>query len=174
MRATGAGTGDEAAALAGEVDFRQARRARIRAALAALAAQAAADAVVPGAAEAPHLLGPEPPAPEEGTSVSPPPLTVVPPPSVLPAEEAASTPPAVRPDAKDQYNCTDAASQILPSTHGFVQAYNGQAAVDHYRQSIVACDVTDACTDPPQLRPLLDQVRPQTGSLPETYSAATG
>jgi transposase len=171
------GTGDEVAAVAGEVAFRQARQARIRAAMAAMEAEAAAEAAVPGAEEArprPHLLDPEPPVPEEVAPVAPPHLTVVPQRSVLPPEEPASTPPAVRPAAKEQINFTDAESQVMPSKDGFVQAYNGQAAVDHYRQIIVACDVTDACTDPRQLRPLLDQVRQHTGDLPETYSADTG
>jgi hypothetical protein len=73
-----------------------------------------------------------------------------------------------------QYNFTDDESRIMPSKDGFVQAYNGQVAVDSYRQIIVACDVTDDGTDPRQLQPLLDQVRQNTGRLPDAYSADSG
>jgi hypothetical protein len=62
----------------------------------------------------------------------------------------------------------------MPSSQGFVQAYNAQAAVDHSRQIIVACDVTDDPTDPRQLRPILDHVRANTGSVPGEYSADSG
>lgn len=85
-------------------------------------------------------------------------------------------PPAcvVVPAPTAQYNFTDDASRIMPSKDGFVQAYNGQVAVDAHAQIIVACDVTDAPTDARQLRPLLDQVRQATGALPGQYSADSG
>jgi Transposase DDE domain len=51
---------------------------------------------------------------------------------------------------------------------------SAQAAVDTYRQIIVACDVTDASNDMRQLRPMLDLVRQTAGRLPEEYSADTG
>jgi transposase len=171
-------SGDEGpAALAREVAFRQARRARIRAAKAALEARAAAEALAQAPVESgrhpvPQLLEPEPPLVDAaGTPPSgPPPLTLV---AVAPTAEA-SGPPAVAPDPKAQYNFTDPDSRIMPSQDGFVQAYNGQAAVDSHRQIIVACDVTDACGDPRQLQPLLDQVRQTTGGLPDAYSADAG
>ena len=47
-------------------------------------------------------------------------------------------------------------------------------AVDHYRQIIVACDVTDATVDTQQLLPLLDQVRANTGRQPAEVSADSG
>jgi transposase len=161
-----------------EVDFRQARRARIRAAQAALEARVAAEAaaqapVDPAQRQPPCLLAPEPPASPAPPS-APPHLTLVPAaPAGAPADPASASPAAVpAPDA--QYNFTDDESRIMPSKDGFVQAYNGQAAVDHYRQIIVACDVTDECTDPRQLQPLLDQVRANTGDLPGAYSADCG
>src|ERR1022692_3765273 len=35
-----------------------------------------------------------------------------------------------KPDDKDQYNFTDPESRIMKSADGFVQGYNGQAAVE--------------------------------------------
>jgi transposase len=174
-------SGDESpAALAREVDFRQARRARIRAAHAALEARAAAEAaaqapLVPEQRQPPRLVAEEPPtaAPAPPPPV-PPHLTWVPEaPTDLP-EDQAEAPPAVAPAPTAQYNFTDPDSRIMPSKDGFVQAYNGQVAVTSYRQIIVACEVTDDCTDPRQLQPLLDQVRRNTGGLPATYSADSG
>jgi transposase len=161
-----AASGDEVpAALQREVDFRQARRARIRAAQAAVEARAAAAVQEPPTA-APHLPQAEP-APEPPANAAPPPLTVVPAPPP-------SEPPAVLPEPRAQYNFTDPESRIMPSKEGAVQAYNGQAAVDDYKQIIVACDVTDAPTDTRQLLPLADQVRQNTGGLPGHYSADSG
>jgi transposase len=175
-------SGDEGpAALAREVAFRQARQARIRAAKAALEARAAAEAaaqapVDPAQRQPPQLLEPTPPPAVAAPAAvaSPPALTLVPQtPAAAPVTEA-SAPPAVVVDPKAQYNFTDPESRIMPSKDGFVEAYNGQAVVDRYRQMIVACDVTDECTDPRQLVPLLDQVRQNVGRLPEQYSADTG
>jgi transposase len=173
-------TGDEVpTALAREVDFRQARRAQIRAALAVLEARAAAEAaaqapVATDQCPPPHLLEPEPPAVAAVPLPSPPDLALVPEAPVAAAADQASAPPVVVPAPTAQYNFTDDESRIMPSKDGFVQAYNGQAAVDSYRQIIVACDVTDDCTDPRQLQPLVDQVRQNTGQLPDAYSADSG
>jgi hypothetical protein len=175
-------TGDEGpAAVTREVDFRQARRARIRAAQAALEARAATEAAAqapgdPAQRQPPHLPAPEPPpaAAAETASSSPPYRTLVPEVPTAAPEGQAGTPPAVVPDPTAHYNFTDPESRIMPSKDGFVQAYNGQVAVDSYRQIIVACDVSDDCTDPRQLRPLLDLVRQNTGGLPAAYSADSG
>jgi transposase/IS5 family transposase len=173
------GTGDAVnEAAQREVDFRQARRARIRAAKAALEARAAAEAaaqapVEPEQRPAPHLLEPEPPPPVAVLS-SPPQLTLVPPTPVPAPEEPADEAPSVLPDPKAQFNFTDDESRIMPSKDGFVQAYNAQAAVDSYRQIIVACAVTNASNDIRQLQPMLDLVRQTAGRLPEQYSADTG
>jgi len=173
------GTGDELSEAAQrEVDFRQARRARIRAAKAALEARAAAEAAAHTPAEpeqrhAPRLVGPEPPTPT-ASSLTPTQLTLLPPtPGPAPAAQANEVP-SVTPAPTEQYNFTDDASRIMPSKDGFVQAYNAQAAVDAYRQIIVACDVTDAPTDMRQLQPLADQVRQTAGRLPDAYSADAG
>jgi Transposase DDE domain/Transposase domain (DUF772) len=175
-------TGDEGpAAVAREVDFRQARRARIRAAKAALEARAAAEAaaqasVDPARRRPPHLLTPPPPpaAVAERAASAPPHLTLVPEAPTAAPEGAAGVPPAVPPAPTTQYNFTDPDSRIMPSKDGFVQAYNGQIAVDSYRQIIVACDLSDAPTDARHLQPLLDQVRQTTGGLPAAYSADSG
>lgn len=174
-------SGDEGPeAVAREVDFRQARQARIRAAKAELEARAAAEALAqtpidPAQRQPPHLVGSEPPpAAAAGPSSSPPQLVLVPNVSAAAPEDQASAPPAVVPAPSAQYNFTDPESRIMPSKDGFVQAYNGQVAVDSYRQIIVACDVSDDCTDSRQLQPLFDQVRQTTGGLPAQYSADTG
>ena len=176
------GTGDELSeAEQREVDFRQARRARIRAAKAALEARAAAEAAAqkPDDLEQrqpPRVVGPEPPSapPADVPPSSPPHLTLVPRTLVPAPAEHADEAPAVTPAPTEQYNFTDDASRIMPSKDGFVQAYNAQAAVDSYRQIIVACDVTDASNDIRQLQPMLDQVRQTAGRLPDEYSADRG
>ena len=160
------GTGDDVpTTLQREVDFRQARRARIRAAKAALEARAAASAAAhqpptAGQRAGVRLLTAAPDAPDERQGA----LPVAPP----------SEPPAVLPAPTAQYCFTDPESRIMPSKDGFVQAYNGQLAVDHYRQIIVACDVSDQCNDVRQLQPIADQVRQNTGRLPNEYSADSG
>jgi transposase len=164
------------AALQREVDFRQARRARIRAAKAALEARAAAEAAAqaPVTAEQhppPRLL--EPGLPDTPPS-DPPQLTLVPGAPAAAPEDQAGVPPVGVPAPTAQFNFTDPESRIMPSKDGFVEAYNGQVAVDSYRQVIVACDVTDDCTDPRHLQPIIDQVRQNTGRLPNAYSADSG
>jgi transposase len=170
-------SGDEVpAALQREVDFRQARRARIRAAQAALEARAAAEAAAQAPEDPAHRPPPRLPAPEppDVPPSDPPPLTLVPgAPAAAPGDQA-SAPPAGVPTPTTQFNFTDPESRIMPSKDGFVQAYNGQVAVDSYRQIIVACAVTDDCTDPCHLQPLVDQVRQTTGRLPDAYSADSG
>jgi transposase InsO family protein len=176
------GTGEAvSAAEQREVDFRQARRARIRAAKAALAARAAAEAaaqapVEPEQRQPPRLVEPEPPCtpPAAPPSSTPPQLTLVPRTPVPAPEEPADEVPAVPPAPTEQFNFTDDESRIMPSKDGFVQAYNAQAAVDSYRQIIVACAVTDASNDIRQLQPMLDQVRQAAGRLPDEYSADRG
>jgi len=101
--------------VAGEVHVRAARRARIRAAQAALEARAAG-AAAGAAAQQPV------PNDQRGQMQAP-----AGPGSVVPA---AAVPAAAVPAPKDQYNFTDPDSRIMPSSQGFVQAYNAQAAVD--------------------------------------------
>ncbi len=162
------------ATVAGEVAFREARRARIRAAKAALEARAAAEA----AAQEPvpdnqrgqvQLLVTSPDSTPAAEAQTPPPASL---PSAAPAEDTAT--PTVLPAPTAQYSFTDPDSRIMPSSQGFVQAYNAQAAVDSHAQIIVACDVCQETTDTAQLRPLFDQVRQTTGAWPEQGSADSG
>lgn len=176
---------------AGEVAFREARRARIRAAKAALeerarteaAAQAAVSDEQRGQAQ---LVGvpAAPPAAAASTSdvpaqdtpcapLSPAPEATAPPPEAAAGPDAAAAAP-VLPAPGAQYNFTDPDCRIMPSSHGFVAAYNAQAAVDSHAQIIVACDVGQQTTDAAQLQPLFDQVRQTTGAWPTQASADSG
>jgi hypothetical protein len=73
-----------------------------------------------------------------------------------PGKPAAS--PSPEPDPKAQKNFIDPESLIMKSKDGFVQAYNGQAAVDAHAQIIVAQDVTQSAVDYSQLVPMTDAI----------------
>jgi len=66
--------------------------------------------------------------------------------------------PETGPQAKDQINLTDEESRIMPSHEGFVQAYNGQAAVDVDSMLIVAATLTQQTNDKQQVEPMLDEL----------------
>lgn len=66
--------------------------------------------------------------------------------------------PEVGPKAKDQINLTDEESRIMPSHEGFVQAYNGQAAVDVDSMLIVAATLTQDTNDKRQVVPMLGEL----------------
>jgi hypothetical protein len=57
---------------------------------------------------------------------------------------------------------------------GFVQAFNGQIAVDAQAQIIVAQDVTQCAADKGQLIPMVDAVEANLGRKPEQASADSG
>ena len=59
------------------------------------------------------------------------------------------------PRAKDQVNFTDEQSRIMPSSQGFVQAYNAQAAVDIDSHLVVAEHVSNHTNDKQELAPAL-------------------
>lgn len=88
---------------------------------------------------------------------------------------APKTPPGV-PKPKDQINFTDPESRIMRdgATKAWVQAYNGQIAVDSESQVIVAADVTQQANDKQQLIPLTEQVIANTGKIPEFELADAG
>src|SRR6201981_1339363 len=77
-----------------------------------------------------------------------------------------AAPPSPTPDAKAQKNFTDPESRIMKSKDGFVQAYNGQIAVDAEAQIIVAHDVTQSGSDCAQLLPMIDAVEANLGRRP--------
>ncbi|GAC1427838.1 MAG: hypothetical protein NVSMB65_00830 [Chloroflexota bacterium] len=156
------------AAVAGEVAFRDTRRARIRAAKAALEARTAAEAAAPSLALDDQHAQVQLLAAALAETTVPPPTAA----AGLAADEAAAPPAVPAPTA--QINFTDPDARIMPSSQGFVSAYNAQAAVDSAAQIIVAADVCQQTTDTAQLCPLFAQVRQTTGAWPEQASADSG
>jgi transposase len=77
------------------------------------------------------------------------------------------------PDPKVQYNFTDPESRIMHSPDGFVQAYNGQVAVDEF-QLIVGQAVTQATNDKQQLVPMIATIVAQSGATPTQLLADAG
>jgi transposase len=79
------------------------------------------------------------------------------------------------PPDKAQRNFTDPESRIMKnSDKAFIQGYNAQAAVDHEHQVIVAADVSAMAPDAPHLRPMVAQVKENTGRVPKELSADAG
>ena len=85
-----------------------------------------------------------------------------------------AAPPSPEPEPKAQKNFTDPESRIMKGKDGFVQAYNGQIAVDAQAQIIVAQDVTQCAADKGQLIPMVDAVEANLGRKPEQASADCG
>ena len=84
---------------------------------------------------------------------------------------------AVEPKDKAQRNFTDPESRIMPSSSekgSFLQGYNCQAAVDDKHQVIVACDTTQQTNDSQQAKPMLEQVKKNTGQAPDKVSMDAG
>ena len=63
--------------------------------------------------------------------------------------------PEAGPREQDQVNLTDKESRIMPSTEGFVQAYNAQAAVDLDSYLIVENHLTQQSNDKQEVKPTL-------------------
>ena len=76
-------------------------------------------------------------------------------------------PPTPGPTGRDQVNLTDSESRIMPSAHGFEQAYNAQIAVDASSMLIVAGHVSQHTNDKQELKPALDSI----DTLPEHLGA---
>jgi len=85
-----------------------------------------------------------------------------------------AAPPKAEPAGKAQRNFTDPESRILKTKDGFIQGYNGQAAVDGEHQIIVAQTLTNSSSDQAQLAPLLDGIRANLGRNPDELSADAG
>ena len=64
-------------------------------------------------------------------------------------------PPEAGPRDKDQVNFTHEESRIMPSSEGFVQAYNAQAAVDIDSHLIVENHITQQSNDKQEVEPTL-------------------
>ncbi len=133
---------------------KQQRLDRIRHARAALEAEARA------AAAAKEAARPEPIVKADGT----------------PSKRRGPKPtrPPGTPEPTAQRNFTDPESRIMVGRDGFIQAYNGQAAVDGKSQIIVAHRLTQNASDQDSLLPLLDAMAINAGRLPDEVSADNG
>lgn len=127
---------------------KQARLQRIRAAKAALEAEAKADPPTPDAEP-----GPSSGMVDHGR----------------PARAPDGSPPE-----RAQRNFTDPDSRVLKTRDGFVQGYNGQLAVDAAHQIIVAQRLTTNGSDQTGLVPLLDATTAVLGRKPREVSADAG
>lgn len=74
-----------------------------------------------------------------------------------------------------QRNFTDPDARIMKRADGsFSYNYNGQAAVDAYRQVIVAAEMSQGANDYGQLAPMVAQTRQNLGQMPNQWLADTG
>lgn len=128
---------------------KQRRLARIRAAKAALEAEAAQD---------PGDLDPDGPGPSSGMQAS-----------GRPQRAADGGPPD-----RAQRNFIDPDSRILPMRDGFVQGYNARIAVDAAHQVIVSQHVATCGADFAGLVPLVDAARAALGRTPREVSGDAG
>lgn len=78
------------------------------------------------------------------------------------------------PEDKAQDNFTDAESRIMKTADGFQQGYNAQAAVDEDSRLIVATALNANGSDNPQLLPMIEAVRCNTGAAPAMTLADAG
>jgi transposase len=85
----------------------------------------------------------------------------------------AKNPPGT-PHDRAQRNFTDPDSRIMKTQDGFIQGYNAQAAVDADHQVIVAQGLTSHASDAHQLEPMLAQIRTNTGRQARELSADAG
>jgi transposase len=84
------------------------------------------------------------------------------------------TPPG-QPEPKAQENFTDPESRIMVNgDKAFIQAYNAQAAVDDANQIIVGRALTNEANDKQQAKPLVEDVKANTGRVPAKASADNG
>jgi transposase len=86
----------------------------------------------------------------------------------------AQTPPG-QPEPKAQENFTDPPSRIMVNgDKAFIQGYNAQAAVDEANQIIVGRALTNEANDKQQVKPLVEDVKANTGDVPDKASADNG
>jgi transposase len=84
------------------------------------------------------------------------------------------SPPRTTPKDKAQRNFTDPESRIMKGPDGYVQAYNCQVAVDAQSHVIVAERVSDNAADQIQLKPMVAQIKTNTGRQAKELSADAG
>lgn len=158
------GKGQKKEDLPAELARRESRLEKIRAAKAALEAEAKEKAEAEKAAVEAKLAQRAEQEAQSGKKVGGPKPQVPDPTQAQPAPKA-------------QRNFTDPESRIMPDgSHkgSFVQGYNPQIAVDGQAQIIVAAEVTQDTNDTQQLAPMLGQVEENTGSKPQAASADNG
>ncbi len=83
-------------------------------------------------------------------------------------------PPSEAPADKAQRNFTDPDSRIVKTKDGFIQGYNAQAAVDAGHQIIVANGLTNSTSDQGQLKPMVAAIEAAAGARPRELSADAG
>lgn len=142
------------------VTNKQKRLAKMREAMAALEAEAAAEAQIAAGEQEPCT----PPADDKGGLEE----------ASLPSPETPPQPAPPTPPDKAQRNFTDPQSRIMKTPNGFEQAYNAQAAVDADSQVIVAEGLTNAGNDKQQIAPMAAQIEKNTGRKPKQLSADSG
>ena len=152
-------TGEE---LPEELRRRESRLAKIKAAKAALEAEAKEKAQMKADEVREQLKEREQREKETGKIKGKPP--------VIPDPQAAV------PEDKAQRNFTDPESRIMKNgaSKGFEQAYNAQIVVDDKSQIIVAASVTQESNDKKQLIPMIKKVEENLGEWPENVSADAG
>ena len=95
-------------------------------------------------------------------------------PSDRPRRGRPATHPPGTPHDRAQRNFTDPDSRIMKARDGFIQGYNAQAAVDADYQVIVAQGLTNQASDAHQLEPMLAHIRSNTGRQARELSADAG
>jgi transposase len=80
----------------------------------------------------------------------------------------------VKPNPNAQINLTDEDSRIMRNNDGFIQAYNGQIAVDCDSMLVLAAHVTQSPTDVAQLKPALQALQKLTIGTPTALLADAG
>jgi len=96
------------------------------------------------------------------------------PPSDRPRRGRPAKNPPGTPHDRAQRNFTDPDSRIMKTQDGFIQGYNAQAAVDADHQVIVAQGLTNQASDAHQLEPMLVHIRRNTGRQVRELSADAG
>jgi transposase len=78
------------------------------------------------------------------------------------------------PKPKAQRNFTDPDSRLMMRDGGFMQAYNGQIAVDEANQIIVAAALSNQAPDVEYFEPMLERVVENCGAVPGRTTADSG
>jgi transposase len=91
-----------------------------------------------------------------------------------PAKNRARNPIPDTPGEDEKRNLTDRDSRLLKTSHGYIQGYNGQVAVDADSQVIVAQMLTNQRTDSHHLIPMMEQIETNTSDVVCEMSTDSG